>query len=159
MALSSAAGPALSRRTFLAASTAGLALLVTGCTSSEEPGREPVTAAQVDLLADQVRVQENVVASYAAAAAVNAAFGQETSALAAQAEEQLERLRAASPGGTASSSAAAPTAGSDVRAWLRQQVTAAADSHAAACLEQFGARAALLGSLAAGLRGHAARLG
>ena len=43
-------------------------------------------------------------------------------------------------------------------AWLRGQVAAAATSHAAACLEQSGARAALLGSIAAGLRGQDGRL-
>jgi hypothetical protein len=37
-------------------------------------------------------------------------------------------------------------------------VAAAADSHAAACLGQSGARAALLGSIAAGLRGQAGQL-
>jgi hypothetical protein len=75
--------------------------------------------------------------------------------LAAQAGEQLERLRAAAPGGAASapSSPAAPS-GPDARAWLRGQVATAAASHAAACLEQSGARAALLGSIAAGLRGQ-----
>jgi hypothetical protein len=37
-------------------------------------------------------------------------------------------------------------------------VTATADSHAAACVQQVGARAALLGSIAAGLRGQAGQL-
>jgi hypothetical protein len=45
-----------------------------------------------------------------------------------------------------------------VRTWLREQVTGAAASHAAACARQTGARAALLGSVAAGLRGHEAAL-
>ncbi|MCW2741550.1 MAG: hypothetical protein JWR45_1972, partial [Blastococcus sp.] len=40
----------------------------------------------------------------------------------------------------------------------RGQVAAAATSHAAACLDQSGARAALLGSIAAGLRGQDGRL-
>jgi hypothetical protein len=47
MPRSPAAGPALSRRSFLAAaSAAGVALLVSGCTSDAEEGAEPVTAAQ-----------------------------------------------------------------------------------------------------------------
>ena len=160
MASSSPAGTLVSRRSFLAASAAGTtALLVAGCTSADLGDGEPVTAAQVDSLAAQLTVQEGVVAAYAAAAAANAAFGQETSALAQQAQAQLDRLRAASPGTASSSpSAAAPTVGANPRTWLQQQVTAAADSHAAACLEQSGARAALLGSVAAGLRGHAVRL-
>jgi hypothetical protein len=37
-------------------------------------------------------------------------------------------------------------------------VSAAATSHATACVEQSGARAALLGSIAAGLRGQDGRL-
>jgi hypothetical protein len=41
-----------------------------------------------------------------------------------------------------------------VRGWLREQVASAAASHAEACLDASGARAALLGSVAAGLRGH-----
>jgi hypothetical protein len=45
-----------------------------------------------------------------------------------------------------------------VRAWLREQVAAAATSHAGACVDASGARAALLGSVAAGLRGHEAAL-
>ena len=161
MVASSPAGAVVSRRSFLAVSAAGLtAFLVAGCTSSDAGNGDPVTAAQVDSLADQVSVQEGVVAAYAAAGAANAAFGQETSALAQQAQSQLDRLRAASPS-TASSAppAAAPTVGANPRTWLQEQVTAAADSHAAACLEQSGARAALLGSVAAGLRGHVVRLG
>jgi cellulase/cellobiase CelA1 len=104
------------------------------------------------------------VDAYAAVAVADAAVGQQVAPLAEQARTQLTRLEAASPG-SGSSSSSSPTAsssasdvGADPRAWLRQQVTAAADSHAGACLQQSGARAALLGSLAAGLRGHAARL-
>ena len=166
MVSSPAAGPALSRRSFLgAASAAGLALLVAGCTSDASDGAEPVTAAQVDSLADQVSVQQSLVAAYDAAAAANANFGREIAPLAEQAAAQLDRLLAASPGSGSSSSGASSAAsssaavGDDPRTWLRQQVTAAADSHAAACLDQSGARAALLGSIAAGLRGHAVRLG
>jgi hypothetical protein len=155
------AGPALSRRSFLAAATAaGVALLASACTSDDSDGGEPVTAAQVDSLADQVAVQQTLVDAYAAAAAANANFGQQIAPLADQATEQLDRLRAASPGSSSSSAAASSTAGAgaDPRTWLREKVTATADSHAAACLQQSGARAALLGSIAAGLRGHAARL-
>ena len=158
----SPAGPVrLSRRSFLAASAAGLALLASGCTSGNGEAGEPVTAAQVDSLAAQVTAQEALVAACAAAASADAALGREVTALADQAAQQLERLRAAAPGGAASGSsgsAAPPAVGADPRGWLRAQVVATADSHAAACLEQSGARAALLGSIAAGLRGSAARL-
>lgn len=156
------AGPALSRRSFLAVSAAGLAVAVAGCTSDASDDQEPVTAAQVDSLADQVAVQESLVAAYAAVAAADADLGSKLTTLAGQVGDQLDRLRKASPGSASSSPAAASgsaaAVGSDPRAWLREQVVAAADSHAAACLEQSGARAALLGSIAAGLRGHAARL-
>jgi hypothetical protein len=154
------AGPVrLTRRSFLAVSATGMALVATGCTSGGSDEGEPVTAAQVDSLADQVAAQELLVAAYAAATAADAGLAQQVAALAEQAGAQLERLRAASPGGaTGSSPAAAPSVGADVRGWLRGQVTGTADSHAAACLQQTGARAALLGSVAAGLRGHAARL-
>ena len=163
MASSSSVGATLSRRSFLAVSAAGLAVLAAGCTSDASDAQEPVTAAQVDSLADQVAVQEALVAAFAAAAAANANFGKEIAGLAEQAGTQLDRLRAASPGSGSSSSApasgSAAGVGADPRAWLRQKVVATADSHAAACLEQTGARAALLGSIAAGLRGHAVRLG
>jgi hypothetical protein len=163
MASSPSVGATLSRRSFLAVSAAGLAALTAGCTSGGSDAREPVTAAQVDSLADQVTVQEALVAAFAAAATANAAFGQEIAALAGQAGAQLDRLRAASPSGASSSSssasASAADVGADPRGWLRQKVVATADSHAAACLQQSGARAALLGSVAAGLRGHAVRLG
>ncbi len=158
MASSPAAPVRLTRRSFLAVSAAGLALAVSGCTSGEEDAGEPVTAAQVDSLAAQVTAQEALVAAYAAATAADAVLGRQVAVLAEQAGQQLERLRAASPGSATSGSAAAPTVDPQDRGWLRAQVTAAADSHATACLEQTGARAALLGSVAAGLRGHAARL-
>ena len=45
-----------------------------------------------------------------------------------------------------------------MRAWLRDQIGAAAGTHEAACAEQVGGRAALLGSVAAGLRGQVAVL-
>ena len=151
-----------SRRAFLATS-AGLALLATGCTadSAEAPA---VSTEEADRLAGQVAVQETVVAAYAAATTADPALP--LSDLAAQATEQLDRLRAAAPSSTsspaASSSAppAAPAAppGGDVRTWLREQVATAASAPAAACARQTGARAALLGSIAAGLRGHEAAL-
>ncbi len=50
-----------------------------------------------------------------------------------------------------------PDAGTETAA-LREVVTAAASAHARACARQTGARAALLGSIAAGLRGHEAAL-
>ena len=160
MAVSPAARSRLSRRSFLAVSAAGLASVVTGCTSGDGDAGEPVTAAQVDALATQVAAQEALVAAFAAATSAGG-LGPEVAVLAEQAGLQLERIRAASPGSEASGSAGSatpPAVGADVRGWLRQQVTATADSHAAACQEQTGARAALLGSIAAGLRGSAARL-
>jgi hypothetical protein len=156
-----------SRRAFLAAS-AGLAVLAAGCTSGS-PGAPVVSTEEADRLAEQVGVQEAVVAAYAAATTTDPALA--VSDLAAQATDQLDRLRAAAPSPTSSaaasstsspaaSSSAAPAAppGGDVRTWLREQVAGAAASHAAACARQAGARAALLGSVAAGLRGHEAAL-
>jgi hypothetical protein len=148
-----------SRRAFLATS-AGLALLAAGCTadSADAPA---VSTEEADRLAGQVAVQEAVVAAYAAATTADPALP--LSDLAAQATEQLDRLRAAAPSSTSSpaaSSSAPPAAppGGDVRTWLREQVATAASAHAAACARQTGARAALLGSIAAGLRGHEAAL-
>jgi hypothetical protein len=151
--------PGFSRRTLLAASAAGVALLAAGCTSASPAEREKVTSEQAGGLAAAVTVQEGLVAAYTAAGAADPALSAEVADLAAQAEEQLTRLRAASPGGTsaAASSSAAPTR-PEARAWLRGQVAAAATSHATACLDQSGARAALLGSIAAGLSGQDGRL-
>ena len=146
--------PGFSRRTLLAASAAGLALLTAGCTSSPTDEREQVTSEQADELAAQVAVQEALVHAFSTAGAADPALAAAVAPLAAQAEKQLERLRDAAPGGSAApSSPAAPPTGA-AKAWLRGQVAAAASSHAAACLEQSGARAALLGSIAAGLRGQ-----
>ncbi|MGY1711833.1 hypothetical protein ACI8AC_20240 [Geodermatophilus sp. SYSU D00758] len=155
------APPVLSRRAFLAG-TAGLALLAAGCTGSSGGGADEVTGEQAGRLDAQVAVQEELVAAYAAAAAADPALAADLTELTAQASTQLERLRAAAPsatrsgtaGSTAGSTAAAPPAGSDVRVWLRERVAAAAASHAEACVDQSGARAALLGSVAAGLHGH-----
>lgn len=143
------------RRAFLAAS-AGLALLAAGCTAGSSGG-PAVSTEEADRLAGQVAVQEAVVAAYAVATTTDPVLA--LSDLAAQAGEQLDRLRAAAPSSTsspaASSSAApSPPPGGDVRTWLREQVAGAAASHAAACTRQTGARAALLGAVAAGLRGH-----
>ena len=148
-----------SRRTLLAASAAGLTALLVGCTAESADPREQVTSEQADELAAQVAVQEALVAAFAAAAAADPALATAVTELSAQAEEQLERLKAAAPGASAAatSSAAAPT-GPEARAWLRTQVGDTAASHAAACLDQSGARAALLGSIAAGLRGQEAVL-
>ncbi|WNV74424.1 hypothetical protein [Geodermatophilus sp. DSM 44513] len=162
-----------SRRAFLAAS-AGVALLAAGCTAGG-PAAPAVGTEEADRLADQVAVQEAVVAAYAAARTADPALA--LSDLAAQAGEQLDRLRAAAPpappspagpsspgspaAGSAAGSAAAPPAapaGGDVRGWLRDRLATAAASHAQACTGQSGARAALLGSVAAGLRGHEAAL-
>jgi len=152
--------PGFSRRTLLAASAAGLAVLATGCSSPPADEREQVTSAQADGLAAQVAVQQTLVDAFTAAGTADPALAAEVSVLADQAADQLRRLRAAAPGSTASaaSSAGAPPAAPETRTWLRDQVAAAATSHAAACLDQSGARAALLGSIAAGLRGQEARL-
>jgi hypothetical protein len=152
--------PGFSRRTLLAASAAGLAFLATGCTSSSADEREKVTGRQADELTAQVTVQETLVSAYVAAGAADPALAGQVADLAAQADQQLARLRAAAPGSSASTS---PPAGGappapETRAWLRAQVAAAAASHAAASVDQSGARAALLGSIAAGLAGQDGRL-
>jgi hypothetical protein len=139
----------------LAASAAGVAVLAVGCTSSSDAGDEEVTSEQADALAGQVGVQAALVAAYAAAGAADPGLAGAVAEPAAQAEQQLDRLRAAAPGASATAdSTAAPAVGPDPRAWLREQVAAAATSHTTACVEQTGARAALLGSIAAGLRGQ-----
>jgi hypothetical protein len=165
MSPSPAPGPALTRRSLLAGSAAGLALFAAGCTSSPAAKKDDAaTSKQATALAAQIPVQQAVVAAYAAAKAADPALGTRTATLAAQAAQQLTRLKAAAPGGTASRSATASSGatavpeGQDARAWLRGRVTTAAASHTAACLAQSGARAALLGSIAAGLRGQVAAL-
>jgi hypothetical protein len=156
----SPAPPGFPRRTLLAASAAGLALFVAGCTSSSAAGPNAVTSKQENDLAAQVAVQRAVVAAYAAAGAADPALKAAVADLATQADEQLAALRAAAPGARspAAASTSAAAVGPNARAWLREQVTAAATSHGTACLGQSGARAALLGSIAAGLRGQDARL-
>jgi hypothetical protein len=146
---------AFSRRALLAASAAGVAVLAVGCTSSSGDGGEEVTSEQVDGLADQVAVQTTLVAAYGAAGAADPGLAPLATELSAQAEQQLTRLQDAAPGASASAGTSSPPAvGPDPRAWLREQVAAAATSHATACADQTGARAALLGSIAAGLRGQ-----
>ncbi|SDF35160.1 hypothetical protein SAMN05660662_1808 [Blastococcus aurantiacus] len=148
-----------SRRTLLAASTAALALVAAGCTSSPPDERERVTGKQADELLGQVAVQETLVAAFTAAGAADPALAGQVAELAAQAGEQLERLRDAAPGATPSStSPGTPPSQAEARSWLRAQVAAAATSHATACVNQSGARAALLGSISAGLRGQDGRL-
>ncbi|WP_040338182.1 hypothetical protein [Candidatus Blastococcus massiliensis] len=147
------------RRTMLAASAAGLALLAVGCTSAPPDERERVTGEQADQLLEQVAVQETLVAAFTAASAADPALAGEVAELAAQVEDQLARLRSAAPGSTPSAvSPGTPPSPGEARSWLRSQVAAAASSHAAACLDQTGARAALLGSITAGLRGQDGRL-
>jgi hypothetical protein len=158
-ATSSPAGTRFSRRTLLAVSATGVAVLAAGCTSAPAQVRPPVTDKQAQALAAQVTVQEALVAAYVAAGAADPAVKAAVADLAAQADAQLKALRAAAP--AKSSSPAAPSSASlrgDARAWLRGQVAATATSHATACLDQSGARAALLGSIAAGLRGQDRRL-
>ena len=152
--------PGFPRRSLLAA-TAGLAVLAAaGCTSGRSGEAAAETAGQVDRLAAQVAVQEAAVSAYAAATAADPGLGGQVAVLADQAREQLDRLRAAAPGAPSASSAGsvAPPPGGDVRGWLREQVSAAATAHAGACVDLSGAPAALLGSVAAGLRGHGAAL-
>jgi hypothetical protein len=154
-ATSSLGGTRFSRRTLLGVSATGVAVLAAGCTSSPAPARAPVTDKQAQALAAQVTVQEALVAAYATAGAADPAVKAAVAELATEAATQLTALRAAAP--SAKSSAPAPgsaTPQGDARAWLRGQVAATATSHATACLDQSGARAALLGSIAAGLRGQ-----
>jgi hypothetical protein len=152
-----------SRRSLLVAALAGTALAATGCTTSTADDADAVTPAQVDQLAAQVQVQEAVVAAYASAFAAAPDLAAAVPALADQARAQLDRLRSAAPGAAASSSAASSSAGpvpdpAGARTYLQAQVTEAADAHAAACPDFSGGRAALLGSIAAGLRGQATQL-
>ncbi len=159
---------AFSRRSLLAA--VGIAPVVltvgglTGCTTGAAPGPDAITPDQVDRLAGQVEVQQRLVDAYAAAFTVSPELAASAAGLADQARAQLTRLQAAAPSAgtdsTATSSSPAPTgpAGAGdpagARAALHSQVDSAATSHAAACLDFTGARAALLGSIAAGLRGQ-----
>ena len=159
---SASAAVAFSRRTLLGVSAAGLTVLAAGCSSSAADGEQVVTRQEADELSGQVAVQERLVGAFAAVAAADPVLGRTVQELATQASEQLDRLRAAAPanGSAASSAAGSSTAppGPQARTWLREQVSTAADSHARAALDQTGPRAALLGSIAAGLRGQDGRL-
>jgi hypothetical protein len=151
---------AFTRRALLAAAVLGTAAVAAGCTSSpDEHAADAVTPAQVDQLAEQVAVQAALVAAYDHASATSPAVASEVSVLAAQARAQLERLQAAAPGPGTGSPLPAPTQPvvpadpAGARAFLRTEVGRAVTAHAAACPDFTGARAALLGSIAAGLRG------
>jgi hypothetical protein len=156
---------AFSRRTLLMAAVAATAVMTAGCTG-EGDASDAVTPAQVDQLAAQVDVQAALVTAYDRAFAADPNLAAGAAVLADQARQQLDRLRAAAPG--ASSSAGASPSGSpsaspgldpeDARPYLRREVAAAADAHAQACPAFSGARAALLGSIAAGLRGQDGQL-
>ncbi|MCZ2824126.1 MULTISPECIES: hypothetical protein [unclassified Modestobacter] len=153
------AAGAFTRRSLLVATLAGTALVAAGCTGTPGDVTDAVTPAQVDQLAAQVRVQEAVVTAYDQALSTSPELAASLTPLAAQALAQLDRLRGAAPGdlGTtaaATSGGAAPTDPTEARAWLRGLVGTAAAAHAAACPEFTGGRAALLGSIAAGLRGQ-----
>jgi hypothetical protein len=155
------------RRSLLVAALAGTAVAATGCTGgSSRDAADAVTTAQVDQLAAQVQVQEALVAACDRAFAAAPALATAAAPLAAQLRAQLDRLRAAAPGtaaagtGAAGSTAATGSAtaapaldAAGARAYLRTEVATAADSHATACPQFTGGRAALLGSIAAGLRG------
>ncbi|WP_029432949.1 hypothetical protein [Blastococcus sp. URHD0036] len=149
--------PGFSRRTLLAgvAGVSGMVLLA-ACTGDDGGDGAAPTPEEADRLAEQLGVQEGVVAAYAAAAAADPALGDRVAVQSGQATEQLDRLRAAAPGATSSAPAQAdgPPPGDDVQAWLRDRIGAAADAHESACADQVGGRAALLGSVAAGLRGQ-----
>ena len=149
-----------SRRTLLVGSVAGSVLLLAACTGEQGDAADAVTPAQVDQLAAQVQVQEQLVSAYDQALAADPALAATAAVLAEQAREQLQRLRAAAPGSPSTSTAVPGTAvpPGGARAWLGAQVTAAADAHTAACPGFTGGRAALLGSIAAGLRGQQALL-
>ncbi|MCZ2859907.1 hypothetical protein [Blastococcus sp. VKM Ac-2987] len=151
---------AFSRRTLLAVSAAGLAVAAAGCTSAPPVDeRDTVTSAQADELAAQVAVQATLVEAYERAFEADPALAATAGDLGTQARAQLDRLRAAAPGSSPSATAPPETPPpGEGQAWLRAQVAVAAASHAAAALGQSGGRAALLGSIAAGLRGHDARL-
>ncbi|MGY1857409.1 hypothetical protein [Modestobacter sp. SYSU DS0290] len=157
---------AFSRRTLLAAALVGTASTVVACTADGGDPADAVTPQQVDQLAAQLAVQQTLVGAYEQAFAADPQLAAGAGTLAEQARTQLDRLQAAAPGvassSTAASSSTPATAGvpdpAGARAWLRTQVTAAADAHTAAAPTFSGARAALLGSIAAGLRGQDALL-
>jgi hypothetical protein len=156
---------AFSRRALLVAAAAGTAALAAGCTNgAEQDPADAVTPAQADRLAAQVGVQEQLVADYAQALAASPQLATTATGLAGQAREQLDRLRSAaaqpspSSGATAGTSAAGVVPADGAAVWLQARVTAAADAHTQACPDFTGGRAALLGSIAAGVRAQAGQL-
>jgi hypothetical protein len=171
-----AAAGAFSRRTLLAAALAGTAVVATGCTGGDGDRADAVTPAQVDQLAAQVDVQTALVAAFDRAFTASPELAATASVLADQARQQLARLRAAAPGAGSPSTGAssrapatgppgnsAPATGpvldaAGARGYLRAEVARAADAHAGACPRFSGGRAALLGSIAAGLRGQDGQL-
>lgn len=163
-----AAGALTRRSVLLAAGAVPVLGALAACTGSP-PGADAVTPQQVDRLAGQVAVQAELVAAVEAVLAAAPDLAAAVPAVADQCRAQLRRLQDAAPtvtgsptaSGTAAGTAAGtatgtatPTVPGDPRAELRTRLTAAADSHATACLDFTGARAALLGSIAAGLRGQ-----
>jgi hypothetical protein len=159
----------VSRRTVLTALAVGTATLVTGCTGwSGDDAGETAGPPERDPLADQVDAQQALVDAYATAFAASPDLATRAAPLAAQTAEQLTRLQAAAPAlptTAAATTPGAPTTASppaplpaDALGWLRGQVEVAAASHATACPGLSGPRAALLGSIAAGLRGHTTQL-
>lgn len=171
-----AAAGTFSRRTLLAAALAGTAAAAAGCTGGSGDGADAVTPAQADQLTAQVAVQAALVAAYDRALAASPELVPAATVLADQARQQLDRLRAAAPGASstgapqsggppsggassaASSTVAAPLDPAGARAYLRAEVARAADAHATACPGFSGGRAALLGSITAGLRGQDGQL-
>jgi hypothetical protein len=159
-----AATGTFSRRTLLVATLAGTAVVAVGCTADAGDPADAVTEVQADQLSAQVAVQTALVAAFDRAFAASPALAAAAAGLADQARQQLERLRAAAPGsgpsssGATSSAAAAPLDPAGARGYLRTEVARAADAHATACPGFSGARAALLGSITAGLRGQDGQL-
>jgi hypothetical protein len=163
-----AAAGTFSRRALLVAGLAGTAVLAVGCTGRAGDAADAVTEAQVDQLAAQVDVQATLVAAFDRAFAASPELAAAAAGLADQARQQLDRLRAAAPGSGSTSSAASSAATSSpvaapldpagARGYVRTEVARAADAHASACPGFSGARAALLGSIAAGLRGQDGQL-
>lgn len=153
---------AFSRRALLVGALAGTAVVAVGCTGMAGGGADAITPAEADQLAAQVDVQTVLVGAYDDAFAAAPELAIAAAVLADQARQQLERLRAAAPGTAASSSGASPSPAAldpaAARAYLRAQIAGAAAAHAAACPGFTGARAALLGSIAAGLRGQVGQL-
>ena len=157
--LPSSAPRGFSRRTLLVASAAGLALVAAGCTSSPPDEREQVTGEQADELLGQVGVQETLVAAYTAAGAADPGARRGGRGPGRPGRRAADAPPGRRTGRDASSTPPAPhRRPAEARPWLRAQVATAATSHATACVDQSGARAALLGSISAGLRGQDGRL-